>query len=63
MKVLAKRRGIVNQAMALQLAVIAVVLTIVSVAFARTGESALEEQYGLRAQSVAESVAEIPIVR
>ena len=56
-------RRIVTQAMALQLAVIAVVLLVVSLAFARTGQSALEEQYGLRAQAVAESVAEIPDVR
>lgn len=56
-------RRIVTQAMALQLAVIAVVLVIVSAAFAWTGQDALEEQYGLRAQAVAESVAEIPDVR
>jgi two-component system CitB family sensor kinase len=43
--------------------VIAVVLVVVSVAFARTGQEALEEQYGLRAQAVAEAVAEIPDVR
>ncbi|MFV1989415.1 MAG: ATP-binding protein [Acidimicrobiales bacterium] len=49
--------------MALQLAVIAVVLIIASTAFARTGQTALEEQYGLRAQAIAESVAEIPEVR
>jgi len=49
--------------MALQLAVIAVVLVIVSLAFARTGQRTLEEQYGLRAQAVAESVAETPDVR
>lgn len=63
MKALPRWRSIVTQAMALQLAVIAVVLTIVSIAFARTGQAALEEQYGLRAQAVAESVAEIPNVR
>lgn len=56
-------RRIVTHAMALQLAVIAVVLVIVSVAFAWTGQTALEEQYGLRAQAIAESVAEIPDVR
>lgn len=56
-------KRLVSQAMALQLLVIAVVLIIVSAAFARTGQSALEEQYGLRAQSIAESVAEIPDVR
>ncbi|MDX2380675.1 MAG: sensor histidine kinase [Acidimicrobiia bacterium] len=56
-------RRIVTQAMALQLTVIAVVLVVVSIAFARTGQDALEEQYGLRAQAVAESVAEIPDVR
>lgn len=49
--------------MALQLTVIALVLLAVSVAFARTSQDALEEQYGLRATSVAESVAEIPEVR
>ena len=49
--------------MALQLAIIAVVLVIVSMLFAWTGQAALEEQYGLRAQAVAESVAEIPDVR
>ena len=56
-------RRIVTQAMALQLAIIAVVLVIVSMLFAWTGQAALEEQYGLRAQAVAESVAEIPDVR
>jgi len=49
--------------MVLQLTVIAVVLVVVSLAFARTGQDALEEQYGLRAQAVAESVAEIPDIR
>jgi two-component system CitB family sensor kinase len=43
--------------------VIAIVLVVVSLAFVRTGQGALEEQYGLRAQAVAESVAEIPDVR
>ena len=52
-----------TQAMALQLTVIALVLVAVSVAFARTGQDALEEQYGLRATAVAGSVAEIPEVR
>ncbi len=56
-------RRLVTQAMALQLAVIAFVLIIVSLAVARFEQSALEEQYGLRAQAVAESVAEIPMVR
>jgi len=56
-------RRLVTQAMALQLAVIAFVLLIVSLAVARFEQSALEEQYGLRAQAVAESVAEIPTVR
>ncbi len=56
-------RRIVTQALALQLAIIAVVLIIVSVAFARTGQGALEEQYGLRAQAIAEAVAETPEVR
>lgn len=56
-------RRIVTQAMALQLLVIAVVLVIASVAFAQIGQGALEEQYGLRAQAIAESVAEIPDVR
>ncbi len=49
--------------MVLQLAVIALVLVIVSAAVTRFQQSALEEQYGLRAQAVAESVAEIPLVR
>ena len=56
-------RRLVSQAMALQLAVIAFVLIIVSVAVSRFEQAALEEQYGLRAQAVAESVAEIPEVR
>lgn len=56
-------RRLVTQAMALQLAVIAFVLLIISVAVARFEEAALEEQYGLRARAVAESVAEIPAVR
>jgi len=63
MKLIPWHRRIVSQAMALQLAIIAVVLLIVSLAFVRTGQGALEEQYGLRAQAVAESVAEIPEVR
>ncbi|MCP3989554.1 MAG: sensor histidine kinase [Actinomycetia bacterium] len=56
-------RRLVTQAMALQLTVIALVLLAVSVAFARTSRDALEEQYGLRATAVAESVAEVPEVR
>ncbi len=57
------RHRLVVQAMALQLTVIALVLLIVSAAATRFQQSALEEQYGLRAQAVAESVAEIPLVR
>ncbi len=49
--------------MVLQLAVIAFVLMIVSLAVSRFEQAALEEQYGLRAQAVAESVAEITEVR
>jgi two-component system CitB family sensor kinase len=56
-------RRIVTQALVLQLAVIAVVLVVVSLAFAKTGQAALEEQYGLRAQAIAEAVAEIPDVQ
>lgn len=56
-------RRLVTQAMALQLAVIALVLMAVSASFARTSEDILEEQYGLRATAVAGSVAEIPEVR
>lgn len=63
MKAIPWHRRLVTQAMALQLAVIAVVLTVISIAFALTGQDALEEQYGLRAQSIAQSVAEIPDVR
>jgi two-component system CitB family sensor kinase len=57
------RKRIVTQALVLQLAVIAAVLLIISAAFALTGQDALEEQYGIRAQSIAESVAENPDVR
>lgn len=57
------RHRLVTQAMALQLAIIAMVLFIVSVAVTSFEQSSLEEQYGLRAQAVAESVAEIPLVR
>jgi two-component system CitB family sensor kinase len=49
--------------MALQLAVIALVLLAVSAAFARTSQDVLEEQYGLRATAVAGSMAETPEVR
>ncbi len=56
-------RRLVTQAMALQLAVIALVLLTVSIAFASTSQSVLEEQYGLRATAVAGSMAEIPEVR
>ena len=63
MKAVPWRRRIVTQSLALQLAIIAVVLVIVSAAFAWTGQGALEEQYGLRAKAIAESVAEIPSVR
>ena len=49
--------------MALQLAVIALVLFTVSVVFASTSQTLLEEQYGLRATAVAASMAEIPEVR
>ena len=63
MKAVPWHRRIVTQSLALQLAIIAVVLVIVSAAFAWTGQGALEEQYGLRAKAIAESVAEIPAVR
>ena len=56
-------RRLVTQAMALQLAVIALVLMAVSVAFAGTSQSVLEEQYGLRATAVAGSMAEMPEVQ
>jgi two-component system CitB family sensor kinase len=49
--------------MVFQLVIIAVVLLAASLAFARSSEAALEEQYGLRAKSVAESVAEVPEIR
>ncbi|MEM9133965.1 MAG: sensor histidine kinase [Actinomycetota bacterium] len=57
------QRRLVTQAMALQLAVIGLVLLAVSFAFSRTSEDALREQYGLRAMAVAESVAEVPEIR
>lgn len=56
-------KRLVTQAMALQLAVIALVLLAVSGAFARTSQGVLEEQYGLRATAVAGSMAEIPEVQ
>ena len=38
-------------------------LAVLSIAFAQFGEAPLREQYGLRALSVAESVAEVPEIR
>ncbi len=52
-----------SQAMVIQLLIIAFVLLIVSLSFARSEQDALEEQYGLRAQSIAASVAEVPTIR
>lgn len=56
-------KRLVTQAVALQLAIVACVLAVLSIAFARFGEASLREQYGLRALSVAESVAEVPEIQ
>jgi two-component system CitB family sensor kinase len=56
-------RRLFTQTLALQLGIIALVLVVAAFAFARQTQATLEEQYGLRALSVAESVAAIPIVR
>ena len=56
-------RRLFTQTLALQLGIIAFVLVVAAFAFARQTQSTLEEQYGLRALAVAESVAAMPIVR
>jgi two-component system CitB family sensor kinase len=52
-----------TQTLALQLAVLAVVLVVIATAFSRFARTTLERQYGERALAVAESVAAIPAVR
>lgn len=52
-----------TQTLALQLAVLAVVLVVMATAFSRFARVNLERQYGERALAVAESVAAIPAVR
>ena len=56
-------RRLFTQTLVLQLGIVAVVLVVAAFAFARQTQATLEEQYGLRALSVAESVAAMPIVR
>jgi two-component system CitB family sensor kinase len=54
---------LVPQTVALQLAIIALVLLVAAFLFARQTQATLEEQFGLRSLSVAESVAAMPTVR
>jgi len=56
-------RRLVPQTVALQLAIIALVLLVAAFIFARQTQSTLEEQYGLRSLSVAQAVAAMPTVR
>lgn len=56
-------RRLFTQTLAIQFVIIALVLAVAAIAFARQVQSTIEEQYGLRSLAVAESVAAMPIVR
>jgi two-component system CitB family sensor kinase len=56
-------RRLFTQMLAIQFLITALVLAVAAIAFARQVQSTIEEQYGLRSLSVAESVAAMPTVR
>jgi two-component system CitB family sensor kinase len=56
-------RRLFSQTLAFQLGIIAVVLFVAGVAFARQTQTTLEEQYAQRALAVAETVAAMPVVK
>jgi two-component system CitB family sensor kinase len=56
-------RRLFTQTLAIQFVIIALVLAVAAIAFARQAQRTLEEQYGLRSLAVAESVAAMPVVR
>ena len=56
-------RRLFTQTLAIQFVIIALVLAVAAIAFARQVQTTIEEQYGLRSLAVAESVAAMPIVR
>jgi len=56
-------RRLFTQTLAIQFVIIALVLAVAAIAFARQIHTSIEEQYGLRSLAVAESVAAMPIVR
>ena len=56
-------RRLFTQMLAIQFVIIALVLAVAGIAFARQVQTTIEEQYGLRSLAVAESVAAMPIVR
>jgi two-component system CitB family sensor kinase len=56
-------RRLFTQTLAIQFVIIALVLAVAAIAFARQVQTTIEEQYGLKSLAVAESVAAMPIVR
>jgi len=56
-------RRLFTQTLAIQFVIIALVLAVAAIAFARQVQATIVEQYGLRSLAVAESVAAMPIVR
>lgn len=56
-------RRLFTQTLAFLLGIIALALVVAAFAFARQTQATLEEQYGLKALAVAESVAAMPIVK
>jgi two-component system CitB family sensor kinase len=56
-------RRLFSQTLAFQVGIIAVVLLVAGIAFARQAQTTLEEQYAQRSLAVAESVAAMPVVK
>ena len=56
-------RRLFTQTLALQVGIIALVLVVAAIAFARQTQATLEQQFAARSLSVAETVAAMPIVR
>jgi len=56
-------RRLFTQTLAIQFVIIALVLAVAAIAFARQVQATIEEQYGMRSLAVAETVAAMPIVR
>jgi two-component system CitB family sensor kinase len=56
-------RRLFTQTLVIQFVIIALVLSVAAIAFAKQIQATIEEQYGLKSLAVAESVAAMPIVR